>query len=415
MFRLFNSAPSSKPDTDVGEKKHALPASWYHSAPLYSLERRAIFSRKWLLVTHRLRFQSAGDYVSFEEAGFSFFLVKDRDGNINGFHNICRHRAYPIVTDGSGSASILSCKYHGWSYGFKGNLAKAPRFDSVPDFDKSQHSLFSIHTHVDNKGFVWVNFDASETPEIAWDTDFEGVDTQDRLKAFDLDNDYHFDHHWNMVGDYNWKTLADNYNECYHCATSHPDVAANVDLDNYCVKPQKNYIIHYGPNKDPTKEVVKVASTFLFPNASFTVTAHFFFMQRCIPISATRTKMEYDVYRKNDASDEDFSTIDSFFKRVMKEDKDLCNGAQRNLNGGIFVNGQLHPEKEQGPIWFQGVVRELLMSYREKEEKENGGDPIWPATRKTVNSNAKREEEEKFCAGLEMGHCPGVGDGVLSW
>lgn len=70
-------------------------------------------------------------------------------------------------------------------------------------------------------------------------------------------------------------------------------------------------------------------------------------MQRAVPISATQCRMEYEVYRKNDASDEEFKAIDEFFKTIMKEDKVLCNGAQRNLNGGIFTNGQLHPEKEE--------------------------------------------------------------------
>jgi hypothetical protein len=68
---------------------------------------------------------------------------------------------------------------------------------------------------------------------------------------------------------------------------------------------------------------------------------------RCIPLSATQTKMEYEVYRHNDATDEEFNKISEMFKQVLREDKDLCNGAQRNLNAGIFVNGELHPRTEK--------------------------------------------------------------------
>lgn len=57
--------------------------------------------------------------------------------------------------------------------------------------------------------------------------------------------------------------------------------------------------------------------------------------------------MEYEVYRSIEASDEAFETIDSLFKQVLKEDKELCNNAQRNLNAGVFTNGQLHPSKEK--------------------------------------------------------------------
>lgn len=362
-FGLNKHIPDQSEPPPADEPERALPASWYRSAAMYELERRAIFSQKWILVTHSLRFQKSGDYASFTEAGFSFFLVKDRDGNINGFHNICRHRAFPVVTQDCGSASILSCKYHGWSYGFKGNLAKAPRFDTVADFDKSQHALFPVNVHVDGKGFIWVNLQAGK-PDLAWEDDFEGVDTQPRLDHFDLMRDYRYDHSWSMEGDYNWKTLADNYNECYHCATGHPGVAAVADLSVYRVETKGGHIQHWNRNKDESDTTMIVCSSFLFPNACFTVTyvhpsldfrtslndfssSDFFYMMRCIPVSSGKTKMEYDVFRRNDTTDEDFARINDFYKQVLQEDKDLCNGAQKNLEAGIFINGQLHPEKEK--------------------------------------------------------------------
>ena len=66
--------------------------------------------------------------------------------------------------------------------------------------------------------------------------------------------------------------------------------------------------------------------------------------------------MQYEVYRHINASDKDFHKIDSIFKQVLKEDKDLCNAAQRNLNTGVYVNGELHPEHEKGPLFFQQSV-----------------------------------------------------------
>ncbi|KAH6692486.1 rieske family domain-containing protein [Plectosphaerella plurivora] len=399
----------------ASEAKRALPASWYHSPAMYELERRAIFSKRWILITHKIRFQKAGDYISFTQAGFPFFLIMDRDGQVNGFHNICRHRAFPIVPgSGHGNAPILSCKYHGWSYGFKGNLAKAPRFDTVPDFDKTQHNLFPVHTHVDGRGFIWVNLEAGPEPSIPWSADFEGLDTQPRLVAYDLFNDYQFDHTWEMDGDYNWKTLADNYNECYHCPTGHPGVLAVSDLTSYRVETVGGQIVHY--NKNKSDSAMELASQYVFPNACFTVTPDFFYIMRCVPVSATSVKMEYDVFRQKRASDEAFTRIDGFFKQVLKEDKDLCNGAQGNLNGGVFTNGQLHPEKEMGPLFFQDFVRKAVMEHREMEEREAGGKPVWPATPKVHNTaaTAKLAEEEAFCAGLEGPGCPGS-QAELAW
>ena len=99
----------------------------------------------------------------------------------------------------------------GWSYGFDGKLAKAPQYQDLPTFKREENGLYRVHVHVDQLGFVWVNMDASDTP-VPWDQDFKTVDMQQRLQNFDMEK-YHFDHTWEMIGDYNWKTLADNYNE----------------------------------------------------------------------------------------------------------------------------------------------------------------------------------------------------------
>lgn len=100
----------------------------------------------------------------------------------------------------------------GWSYSYKGALAKAPKYQDLEGFDKQSNGLFRIHVHIDKLGFIWVNLDSSPTPTVSWEQDFKHVDCQPRLLNFNFD-DYKFDHQWEMLGDYNWKTLADNYNE----------------------------------------------------------------------------------------------------------------------------------------------------------------------------------------------------------
>ncbi|EED13577.1 choline monooxygenase, putative [Talaromyces stipitatus ATCC 10500] len=115
-------------------------------------KRRAIFSKRWIFLIHSRRFTQQGDFLSYAVAKLSFFFVQDCDGSINGYHNICRYHAFPIVQARSVSTSILSCKYHGWSYGLRGNLSKAPRFETVSEFEESQHGLFPIYVHTDKIG-----------------------------------------------------------------------------------------------------------------------------------------------------------------------------------------------------------------------------------------------------------------------
>lgn len=66
-----------------------------------------------MLISHSLQFKQVGNYVRYETAGYPFLIIKDRQENIQAFLNICRHRAFPLVHQDEGKASILSCKYHG--------------------------------------------------------------------------------------------------------------------------------------------------------------------------------------------------------------------------------------------------------------------------------------------------------------
>ncbi|KAK7223097.1 hypothetical protein V2G26_011100 [Clonostachys chloroleuca] len=396
MLNFFGN--KSGPSEAAKNVPRALPSSWYRSAPLYELERRAIFSQRWILTTHRSRFSQPGDFVRYEVAGFPFFLCLDRQGVLNGFHNICRHRAFPVVAKSEGTASVLSCKYHGWSYGLSGKLAKAPRFETMPDFDKEGNSLFKIHVHVDSRGFVWVNLDAEDKPSVPWAQDFDGTDRQPRLNIFNMD-DFKFDHAWDMKGDYNWKTLIDNYNECYHCSVAHPGIAAVTDLKTYHVETVGGQVRHFAKDKPGMDSGLEVAPTFMFPNASITMTTKYFYLMRVVPVSPNETLMQYEVWRHKDATDEEFEEVDKFFKQVESEDKALCNAAQKNLNSGTYITGDLHSFNEKGVLHFQQHLKKLLVAHHEKEEREGG--EIWPARQRVIRNGL--DEEIKFCEGLACG------------
>ena len=122
-----------------------------------------------------------------------------------------------------------------------------------------------------------------------------------------------------------------------------------------------------------------------------------------MPTSPTNTFVRYEVYRSKYANDEDFEKIDAAYNRVMNEDKVLCNLAQKNLNAGVFINGELHPKMEKGPLYFQAQVRECVTDHHRKEKKTGG--EIWPA-RQTLPGSTKAQasqEDVEFCSGLACG------------
>jgi phenylpropionate dioxygenase-like ring-hydroxylating dioxygenase large terminal subunit len=264
-----STAPATPPEKSA---VRALPGNWYTSEEMYQLERRAIFSRRWLLLTHKSRFQNPGDFLRYSVANYDFIVSKDRAGEIHAFHNVCRHRAYPVVEQDGGNAKIFSCRYHGWSYGLNGNLAKAPGYQDIPSFEKGKNGLFPIHTRLDRNGFIWINMDSKKEPEVSWESQFDTVDEQARFDDFDFD-DYEFDHMWNTEGKFNWKILADNFNECYHCKTTHPDVPAIANLETYDVNCAADHIQHDPQTTEAQKAAgMQICSTYMFPNVSFTVT-----------------------------------------------------------------------------------------------------------------------------------------------
>ncbi|KIW12804.1 hypothetical protein PV08_07991 [Exophiala spinifera] len=383
---------------DEKSSVRALPAPWYTSEEMYQLERRAIFSRRWLLTTHQNRLKQAGDWLRYEIAGFNIIISKDRHGNINAFHNVCRHRAYPVVDEEKGTSKIFSCRYHGWSYGLDGKLAKAPGYQDLPSFDKTQNGLFTIHVHIDINGFIWINLDGKEKPEVPWEEDLGGADSQERLRQFQWDQ-YEFDHVWEIDAAYNWKIAADNYNECYHCKTTHPDIPTVADLASYSVNVQRAWIQHNGATTAEQRERgLTVCATYFWPNASFNVSPHFFFTQRFVPRGPNRTLVRYEVFRNKNSSEEDFQLINNIYKRIMSEDKVLCDAAQKNINTGVFVNGEMHPVMEKGPLYFQKLVREAVTEHHKREQAAR--TEIWPARQNLPTSALVTKKDIDFCSGL---------------
>lgn len=125
------------------------------------------------------------------------------------------------------------------------------------------------------------------------------------------------------------------------------------------------------------------------------------FTQRFIPRGPQKTLIKYEVYRRKNAPEEDFKMIDGMYKRVMMEDKVLCNAAQNNINTGVFVNGEMHPVLEKGPLFVQKLIRDDVTAHylREQAAKQE----IWPARQVLPSNAASSQKDIEFCGGL--GNC----------
>lgn len=155
-----------------------------------------------MYLAHSAQFTKPGMYQSFDMAGFPVFVIRGKDGKIRAFHNVCRHRAYTITRKETGASTVLGCRYHGWSYDTTGRLVKAPQFDNVPGFDKSQNSLFEIHAHTTQQGLVFVNLNAEEPSPL----DDEAMS---KLNGFSVASGLQPGSVWvagqTLSADFNWK------------------------------------------------------------------------------------------------------------------------------------------------------------------------------------------------------------------
>lgn len=124
-------------------------------------------------------------------------------------------------------------------------------------------------------------------------------------------------------------------------------------------------------------------------------------IQKFLPKGPNSSTMAYEIYRNKNSSETDFHLISDMYARVMSEDKVLCNNAQKNLDRGVFVNGQLHPKYEKAPLFFQSSVRDAITEHFEQEKAE--GREIWPARQRLTCDAQVSEKDEQICASLACG------------
>jgi hypothetical protein len=334
----------------------ALPASWYTSPEMYEFERRAVFANRWLFMTTTLRLPNAGDYIRYQFAGYDVIILRDQQNEIEAFHNTSRRSQKTLIDnrtkEGSGNVDLAT-------------------------FPTNTADVFPVHTRIDRNGFIWINMDAKSTPEIPFDECFKDVDIQERYAPIDFTN-YDLNHVYTLETEYNWKIASDNFNECYHCPTTHPDIPAFLNLDSFDSALKDGHIQHAcAPTQEQIDLGVNVHSTYYFPNVSMTVGKHFLMIQKFLPHSPCTSTSHYEVFRAKTSTDEEFHLIADMYERVMREDKVLCNNAQANLNRGVFRAGLLHPKYEKAPIFFQRNCREVVNEHWKRERRE--GRVVHPA------------------------------------
>jgi Rieske 2Fe-2S family protein len=196
--------------------QHALDRAFYTDEDIYRREIERIFLRAWQYAGHVSEIPNTGDWFLFEFATESVIIVRSDEGSVSALVNVCRHRGSRLRTEARGCANRFNCPYHGWTYALDGRLLVAAYMDE--GFDKSQHGLKTVHCEVLD-GLIFVNFAEQPAPFSIFREELT-----ERLAPYDLAH-AKVAHRQSYPIAANWKLSVENYQECYHCAPSHPEYA----------------------------------------------------------------------------------------------------------------------------------------------------------------------------------------------
>ncbi|MEA2611573.1 MAG: glycine betaine catabolism [Chloroflexota bacterium] len=194
-----------------------LPGRAYHDPAIHEFERAEWFRRDWVAVGREEDAEAPGSYFLATVDDEPLIVVRGRDSVLRAFYNVCRHRGTAVVEEPCGKAVRFQCPYHAWIYDLEGRLIRAKHTDDLDDFSLEGFGLASVQLAT-WQGFVFISLDPEAEPLEAWLGDLVP-----HLARFDFSG-LRVAHTETYEVDSNWKFIAENYSECYHCPGIHPQL-----------------------------------------------------------------------------------------------------------------------------------------------------------------------------------------------
>ncbi len=336
------------------ERAHAMPKSVYTSPAFAEAEVQQIFAKEWLCAGRVDALKNPGDYLTMTIAGEPVILLRDREGQLRGMSNVCRHRMSTLL-EGRGNLRAIVCPYHAWTYNLDGSLRGAPAMGLNEDFCKNNIALPAIR--VENwLGWIMValNPDALAPAKALADVE-KLVGYLDMARYVET-----FRETFNWAT--NWKVLAENFMESYHLPVCHAGtIGGSVDLAKMtCPQGAPAFNHHFIVKNDtvplalahPSNTVLQGDQrriTWLlavYPALMITLTPGYFWYLALTPDGPGRVNVLYGGGMSADwiadpAAGEYLATIKALLDDVNVEDKACVERVYRGLLAGLSTPGPL--------------------------------------------------------------------------
>jgi glycine betaine catabolism A len=341
----------------------------YVDPAVFAREQELIFERMWFCAARAGDVARPGAFRTVEVGRESVLIVRDADGEVRAFFNVCRHRGARICMESAGEVKrTLRCAYHAWTYDLTGALVAAPNLVRMPDLDRADYGLRPVAVR-EWLGYVWVCL-ADEPPSFTEDVvgavvtrlgDVESIDRYD-LANLAVGHTIRYQVHAN------WKLIVENFMECYHCATIHPELVHVLPefTQGYAAQSFVGHGARFGEGIDgftvdgspgheriPTLDAEQDRRYFavtIRPNLFINLVPDHAILMRMYPLRADYTVVDCDWLFRPGVLErgEDLSASIELFDRVNRQDFDACERCQPAMasrayaTGGVLVPNEHH-------------------------------------------------------------------------
>ncbi len=335
------------------QSARAAPGQIYADAELLGLEQDGIFKRDWLCVARAAELSETGDYVAFEIAGEPLFLVRDTDGALRAFTNICRHRGAQLLGD-RGNTRRIVCPYHAWTYDLQGRCVAAPFMHETP---RAALPEFPVEIW---EGWVYVSLNPAPTPLA---TQLGTV--SERFAGYRL-AEYRPLLREDEIWATNWKLAVENFIDPYHLFRVHAQTVepALPTRLTKCLPGEAAFTwflqqrvadvpFEYASELPPAnpglsaEEQRTVPIVCVLPSHLISISADRLFWMSVQPRGAARTAVRWglDVFPRalpdGGEGERLAAELQASFRRINEEDKVILQGLAHNAGSAFAQPGPL--------------------------------------------------------------------------
>jgi Rieske 2Fe-2S family protein len=357
-----------------------LAGRYYTSDEVLAEENARLFPRQWICVGREVDVATAGQFFTATVAGESLIVVRDKSGALHAHYNVCRHRGTRLCTQESGSfSSTIQCPYHAWTYSLDGTLVGAPHMDDTPGFAKRDYPLHEAAVQT-WEGFIFVNLVAKNSELFA--QSFSVL--ENRFARYNLPSlvsvrriDYEVSA--------NWKLIMQNYSECLHCPTIHPELSTKLPYTSGANDLTEGaflggYMEIKAPHESatisgrscalplgslPEQDRNRAYYYTLFPTMMLSIHPDYAVFYTVLPTGAQQSRVRCE-WMVNPAAPSapgyNIADAEEFWDKTNRQDWHICEQSQAGVRSRVYAPGPYSPRESVPAAWDREYLRVMQES-----------------------------------------------------